>query len=145
MMPLSAEKFSTLTTMMKKSSKSTSIICTERVFLYPADQNTKVNGVKWGFRQTRVTNKNLHGLTTKKGSKMTKKRGSKKGQKWPKIGVQKRVKNGPKINFFEDIKTNVDKTKKIRVTTTLKLILISQTYEKQRQLTTKKTQNLSQK
>jgi hypothetical protein len=94
---------------------------------------------------TRVTNENLHVPTTKKGSKMTKKRGSKKGQKWPKIGVQKRVKNGPKINFFEDIKTNVDKTKKIRVTTTLKLILISQTYEKQRQLTTKKTQNLSQK
>jgi hypothetical protein len=43
------EKFSTLTTKMKKFSKSTSIICTERVFLYPADQNTKVNGVKWGF------------------------------------------------------------------------------------------------
>jgi hypothetical protein len=49
MMSLSAEKFSTLTTTMEKSSKSTSIICTERVFLYPADQNTKVNGVKWGF------------------------------------------------------------------------------------------------
>jgi hypothetical protein len=53
MMSLSAEKFSTLTTTMEKSSKSTSIICTERVFLYPADQNTKENGVKWGFRQRR--------------------------------------------------------------------------------------------
>jgi hypothetical protein len=51
-------------------------------------------------RMTRVANKNLHVLTTKKGSKMTKKRGSKKGQKWPKMGVQKRVKKGPKIEFF---------------------------------------------
>jgi hypothetical protein len=49
---------------------------------------------------TRVTNKNLHVTTPKKGSKMTKKRGSKKGQKWPKMGVQKRVKKGPKIKFF---------------------------------------------
>jgi hypothetical protein len=52
-------------------------------------------------RMTRVTNKNLHVTTPKKGSKMTKKRGSKKGQKWPKMGVQKRVKKGPKIEFFE--------------------------------------------
>jgi hypothetical protein len=53
-MPTStAEKFSTLTMKIKKFSKSTSIICTERVFLYPADQNTKENGVKWGFRQRR--------------------------------------------------------------------------------------------
>jgi hypothetical protein len=58
---------------------------------------------------TRVTNKNLHVLTPKKGSKMTKKRGSKKGQKWPKMGVQKWAKNGPKINFFELIK-NIDGT-----------------------------------
>jgi hypothetical protein len=43
------EKFSTLSMKIKKFSKSTSIICTERVFLYPADQNTKENGVKWGF------------------------------------------------------------------------------------------------
>jgi hypothetical protein len=43
------EKFSALLIKMKKSSKRTSIILTERVFLYPADQNTKVNGVKWGF------------------------------------------------------------------------------------------------
>jgi hypothetical protein len=50
---------------------------------------------------TRVINKNLHVRTTKKGSKMTKKRGSKKGQKWPKMGVQKRVKKGSKIDFFE--------------------------------------------
>jgi hypothetical protein len=49
---------------------------------------------------TRVTNKNLYVLTAKKGSKMTKKRGSKKGQKWPKMGVQKRVKKGPKIKFL---------------------------------------------
>jgi hypothetical protein len=35
---------------------------------------------------------------------MTKKRGSKKGQKWPKMGVQKRVKKGSKIEFFEPIK-----------------------------------------
>jgi hypothetical protein len=35
---------------------------------------------------------------------MTKKRGSKKGQKWPKKGVQKRVKNGPKIDFFRALK-----------------------------------------
>jgi hypothetical protein len=48
-----------------------------------------------------VTNKNLHVTTPKKGSKMTKKRGSKKGQKWPKMGVQKRVKKGPKIDFLE--------------------------------------------
>jgi hypothetical protein len=41
--------FFELTMKMKKFSKSTSIICTERVFLYPADQNTKENGVKWGF------------------------------------------------------------------------------------------------
>jgi hypothetical protein len=53
---------------------------------------------------TRVLNKNLHVLTAKKGSKMTKKRGSKKGQKWPKTGVQKRVKNGPKIGFFRALK-----------------------------------------
>jgi hypothetical protein len=39
---------------------------------------------------------------TKKGSKMTKKRGSKKGQKRPKMGVQKSVKNDPKIEFFSD-------------------------------------------
>jgi hypothetical protein len=52
-------------------------------------------------RMTRVTNKNLHVPTPKKGSKMTKKRGSKKGQKWPKMGVQKRVKKGLKIEFFE--------------------------------------------
>jgi hypothetical protein len=38
---------------------------------------------------------------TEKGSKMTKKQGSKKGQKWPKMGVQKRVKKGPKIDFLE--------------------------------------------
>jgi hypothetical protein len=49
MMLLSEQKFSTSTTKIKKLSKSTSIICTERVFLYPADQNTKENGVKWGF------------------------------------------------------------------------------------------------
>jgi hypothetical protein len=49
MMSLTAEKFSTLSMKMKKFSKSTSIICTERVFLYPADQNTKENGVKWAF------------------------------------------------------------------------------------------------
>jgi hypothetical protein len=30
---------------------------------------------------------------------MTKKWGSKKGKKWPKMGVQKRVKNDPKIAF----------------------------------------------
>jgi hypothetical protein len=54
---------------------------------------------------TRVTNKNLHGLTTKKGSKMTKKRGSKKGQKWPKMGVQKRVKKGSKNELFRTLKT----------------------------------------
>jgi hypothetical protein len=60
-------------------------------------------------RMTRVANKNLHVLTTKKGSKMTKKRGSKKGQKWPKMGVQKRVKKGPKIEFFLTQKKNVDK------------------------------------
>jgi hypothetical protein len=53
MMLISTQKFSTLTMEMKKFSKRTSIICTERVFLYPADQNTKVNGVKWGFRQRR--------------------------------------------------------------------------------------------
>jgi hypothetical protein len=47
------EKISTLTMKMKKFLKSTSIILTERVFLYPADQNTKENGVKWGFRQRR--------------------------------------------------------------------------------------------
>jgi hypothetical protein len=52
-------------------------------------------------RMTRVTNKNLHVPTPKKGSKMTKKRGSKKSQKWPKMGVQKRVKKGLKIEFFE--------------------------------------------
>jgi hypothetical protein len=52
-------------------------------------------------QMTRVTNKNLHVLTMKKGSKMTKKRGSKKGQKWPKMGVQKRVKKGQKSSFFE--------------------------------------------
>jgi hypothetical protein len=46
-----------------------------------------------------MTNKNLHVTTPKKGSKMTKKRGSKKGQKWPKMGVQKRVKKRPKIKF----------------------------------------------
>jgi hypothetical protein len=55
-------------------------------------------------RMTRVTNKNLHVLTTKKGSKMTKKRGFKKGQKWPKMGVQKRVKKGPKIDFLDLLK-----------------------------------------
>jgi hypothetical protein len=44
MMPSAEEKFSTLTMKMKKSPKGTSIICTERVFLYPADQNTKANG-----------------------------------------------------------------------------------------------------
>jgi hypothetical protein len=43
------EKFSSLMREIKKFLKSTSIICTERVFLYPADQNTKENGVKWGF------------------------------------------------------------------------------------------------
>jgi hypothetical protein len=32
---------------------------------------------------------------------MTKKQGSKKGQKWSKMGVQKRVKNGQKNEFFE--------------------------------------------
>jgi hypothetical protein len=53
MMSSAEEKFSTLTTTMEKSSKSTSIICTERVFLYPADQNTKENGVKRGFRRWR--------------------------------------------------------------------------------------------
>lgn len=47
-----------------------------------------------------MTNKNLHAATTKKGSKMTKKRGSKKGQKWPKMGVQKRVKKRPEIEFL---------------------------------------------
>jgi hypothetical protein len=47
------EKFSKTMTKMKKLSKSTSIICTERVFLYPADQNTKVNGVKWALSPRR--------------------------------------------------------------------------------------------
>jgi hypothetical protein len=32
------------------------------------------------------------------------KTGSKKGQKWPKMGVQKRVKKGSKIEFFEPTK-----------------------------------------
>jgi hypothetical protein len=48
-----AEKFPSLMREIKKFLKSTSIICTERVFLYPADQNTKENGIKWGFRQRR--------------------------------------------------------------------------------------------
>jgi hypothetical protein len=50
-------------------------------------------------RMTRVTNKNLHVATPKKGSKMAKKRGSKKGQKWPKMGVRKRVKKAQKIEL----------------------------------------------
>jgi hypothetical protein len=58
-----------------------------------------------------VTNKNLHVTTPKKGSKMTKKRGSKKGQKWPKMGVQKRVKKRAKIDFFEFIKSDNRKVK----------------------------------
>jgi hypothetical protein len=84
---------------------------------FPISSRSKYEG-KWGkmgfltkaqkiciqvvqvLRMTRVTNKNLHVLTTKKGSKMTKKRGSKKGQKRPKMGVQKRAKKGPKIEFF---------------------------------------------
>jgi hypothetical protein len=49
MTTVTTEKFSMLTTKIKKFRKSTSIILTERVFLYPADQNTKENGVKWGF------------------------------------------------------------------------------------------------
>jgi hypothetical protein len=53
MMTSTTEKFSTLTMNIKKFSKSPSIICTERVFLYPADQNTKENGVKRGFRRWR--------------------------------------------------------------------------------------------
>jgi hypothetical protein len=32
------------------------------------------------------------------------KTGVQKGQKWPKMGVQKRVKNGPKIDFFRALK-----------------------------------------
>jgi hypothetical protein len=52
----------------------------------------------------RVTNKNLHVATPKKGSKMTKKLGSKKGQKWPKMGVQKRVKKGQKSTFSDSQK-----------------------------------------
>jgi hypothetical protein len=57
-------------------------------------------------RMTWVTKRNLHVTTSKKGPKMTKKQGSKKGQKWPKMGVQKRVKNGPEIDFFELTKTS---------------------------------------
>jgi hypothetical protein len=49
MLPLSGQKFSASTTVMKKFLRGASIILTERVFLYPADQNTKENGVKWGF------------------------------------------------------------------------------------------------
>jgi hypothetical protein len=58
-----------------------------------------------------VANKNLYVRTAKKGSKMTKKRGSKKGQKWPKMGVQKRVKKGPEIEFLELTKKNVTNTR----------------------------------
>jgi hypothetical protein len=83
---------------------------------FPISSRSKYEG-KWGkmrfstraqkilFQAAHMTwitwasNKNLHVTTTKKGSKMTKKRGSKKGQKWPKMGVQKRVKKGPKIDF----------------------------------------------
>jgi hypothetical protein len=61
---------------------------------------------------TRVTNKNLHATTPKKGSKMTKKRGSKKGQKWPKMGVQKRAKKGSKIEFLRLCK--IDNKKKAK-------------------------------
>jgi hypothetical protein len=60
---------------------------------------------------TRVTNKNLHVLTSKKGSKMTKKRGSKKGQKWPKMGVQKKAKKGQKPTFFMALKIDTHKNK----------------------------------
>jgi hypothetical protein len=83
---------------------------------FPISSRSKYEG-KWGkmgfstkarkifiqatkvMRLTCVTNKNLHAVTPKKGSKMTKKRGSKKGQKWPKMRVQKRVKKGSKIDF----------------------------------------------
>jgi hypothetical protein len=49
MIAVSEQKFSTSMTKMKKFLRRASIILTERVFLYPADQNTKENGVKWGF------------------------------------------------------------------------------------------------
>jgi hypothetical protein len=114
-----AEKFSALATKMKKFSKSTSIICTERVFLYPADQNTKENGVKWGFRQRRkkfsskqhkwrecrerqpktymwrywkkVKNDQKTGV--QKGSKMAKNEGLKKGQKRAKNQIFRTLKS----------------------------------------------------
>jgi hypothetical protein len=84
---------------MKKFSKSTSIICTERVFLYPADQNTKVNGVKWGFRQRRkkFSSKQLKWRECREWQTKTYMwRYRKNGQKWPKNGGPKRVKNGQK-------------------------------------------------
>jgi hypothetical protein len=74
---------------------------------FPISSRSKYEG-KWGkmgfltktqkilFQETQVTrttwvlNKNLHVTTSKKGSKMTKKRGSKKGQKWPKNGGPKK-------------------------------------------------------
>jgi hypothetical protein len=99
MMAISAKKFSTLTTPMEKSSKSTSIICTERVFLYPADQNTKENGVKWGFRRRRkkfVFKQCKWREWREWQTKTCMAWQRKKGQKWPKNGGPKRVKNGQK-------------------------------------------------
>jgi hypothetical protein len=93
------EKFSTSTTTMKKFSRRASIILTERVFLYPADQNTKENGVKWGFRQRRkkFSSKQHKWCECREQQTKTYMRWQrKKGQKWPKNGGPKRVKNGQK-------------------------------------------------
>jgi hypothetical protein len=93
------EKFSTLTMKIKKFLKSTSIICTERVFLYPADQNTKENGVKRGFWSRRKKFSSKQRKWRKWREWQTKSYmwwQRKKGQKWPKNGGPKRVKNGQK-------------------------------------------------
>jgi hypothetical protein len=66
-------------------------------------QATKVTCLTW------TANKNLHVATPKKGSKMTKKRGSKKGQKWPKMRVQKRVKKCQKSTFSSSQKMIAEK------------------------------------
>jgi hypothetical protein len=70
---------------------------------------------------TRVTNKNLHVATPKKGPKMTKKWGSKKGQKWPKMGVQKKGQKRVKKWLFRahkkvttEIKNKVTTKQKIK-------------------------------
>jgi hypothetical protein len=95
---------------------------------FPISSRSKYEG-KWGkmgfltkaqkilFQAAQVTwitwviNKNLQVTTLKKGSKMTKGRGSKKGQKWPKMRVQKRVKNGQKMDFFQLSKNDEQKVK----------------------------------